>query len=63
MEKLKTFSLAFILVGAALLFLGLAVKLLHYPEDIAKGLISGPILIGIGIVLLLLMLENKETTE
>lgn len=54
MNNFKIFSIVSLVTGAFLFLVGLLFKQMHYPDDMFKGLYSGPFFIIIGFVLLYL---------
>ena len=59
---MKTVSLVFIVIGLLLLSVGALFEFLQYP-DLFKGVLSGPILIIVGIVLNIIDRLRKKRKE
>jgi hypothetical protein len=60
MNNFKLFSIISLVAGAFLFLVGLLFKQMHYPEDMFRGLYSGPFLVFLGFVLLYLGRDKKK---
>jgi asparagine N-glycosylation enzyme membrane subunit Stt3 len=59
MKGLKTISLVLIVLGALLYLVGLQFKIMHWP-DMFKGTISGPIILIIGLIVLVIYRTKRK---
>jgi hypothetical protein len=62
MNRLKTTSIVLIVLGIILFLVGFQFKIMHWPNDMYKGIISGPIVFVIGLILLLIY-QSKQSNK
>jgi len=60
MKTLRIVGIIFLVLGILLYLVGILFKFMHWP-DLWKGLISGPIIGGIGIVLFIISLKRIKS--